>query len=94
MTSTFTIRPAHPDEAAALADLALLDSSPALTGPVLVAEDDGAVVAAVELAGGRLVADPFHATVAAQALLRARAAQLRPRRTRHRRRHVAVPLRA
>jgi hypothetical protein len=94
MASSLTIRPALPDDAAAVADLAALDASRPLTGAVLVAEADGVAVAAIELVGGRLVADPFRSTAAAQTLLRARAAQLRPRRARGARRRMPVPLRA
>ena len=94
MSPSLTLRPARPEDAAAVAELAVLDASPALTGAVLIAEDDGVAVAAIELVGGRVVADPFRATAAAQTLLRARAAQLRPRRARSGGRRWPVPLRA
>ena len=83
MTSpTLTLRPAGPEDSQALETLAALDSSPALHGPVLLAESDGRALAAVELVGGRVVADPFAATSEATELLRRRAAQLRPLRAR------------
>jgi len=79
-TSTTLIRPARPEDAETLEILAGLDSSPALFGPVLLAEIDGNAVAAVGLLDGRVVADPFEYSAAAVALLRTRAAQLRPAR--------------
>ena len=94
MTPTFTLRPARPEDAVTVTELAVLDASPRLAGPILLAETDGVAVAAIELVGGRLVADPFRPTAAAQTLLRARAAQLRPRRARGGRRRMPVPLRA
>ena len=75
-----TIRLALPADAAALRDLALLDSAPRpLAGDVLVAESAGALVAALSLDDGRAVADPFRPTADVVALLRVRAAQARPR---------------
>jgi hypothetical protein len=73
-----TIRPGFPDDAHALTRLAALDSAPrqALAGPVLVAEVDGALVAAVALRSGRVVADPFRPTAELVELLRRRATQL------------------
>ena len=59
-----------------LAELAQLDSARPLTGTALVAEVDGAAVAAVELESGRAVADPFRPTAKVLELLRMRAAQL------------------
>ena len=94
MDTSLTIRPARPEDAPVVAELAVLDASRALNGAVLLAEADGVAVAAIELVGGRLVADPFRATTAAQTLLRARAAELRPRRARGLRRRMPVPLRA
>ena len=86
MTSpTLTFRPALPEDAEALETLAALDSSPALRGPVLMAEADGDLVAAVELVGGRMVSDPFRSTADARRLLAARATQLRARHERPRR---------
>jgi hypothetical protein len=54
-----TIRMAMPEDYAALRDLAELDSSPPLSGRVLLAELDGAVIAAASLQGGAPIADPF-----------------------------------
>ena len=60
-----------------LSDLAQLDSARPLSGTALVAEVDGAPVAALELDTGRTVADPFRPTERVLDLLRMRAAQLR-----------------
>src|SRR3954453_9333617 len=64
-----TIRRAGPADAAALARLAALDEARPLAGEVLVAEVDGTLWAAVELAGGRAIADPFRPTLAVRELL-------------------------
>ena len=53
------IRTARGSDLPALADLAELDSAPALSGPVLVAELEGRIVAARATDGGGTVADPF-----------------------------------
>jgi hypothetical protein len=76
MTS-LTIRPATPADASALVDLAGLDCARPLTGDVLVAETAGRPVAALALAAGRAVADPFVPTSAALGVLRVRAGQIR-----------------
>jgi hypothetical protein len=62
------IRAARGSDGAALADLAQLDSQRPLTGDVLIAEQNGAVVAAV--AGDRVIADPFRPTADLVGLLR------------------------
>ena len=53
------LRPARADDDAELLRLAALDSARPLTGPALVAEQDGALVAALSVSTGRAVADPF-----------------------------------
>ena len=75
--SPVTIRPARDQERSQLFDLAVLDSARPLTGEVLVAEVEGAPVAAAELGTGRTIADPFRPTADLVGLLRARAGQLR-----------------
>jgi hypothetical protein len=72
------IRAARGSDGAALEDLARLDSQRPLGGDVLVAEQGGAVVAA--LAGDRVIADPFRRTSDVIALLRLRAGRTRPQR--------------
>ena len=71
-----TIRRATPDDAAALERLARLDSQRVPAGPHLVATSDGRLVAAVSLADGRWVADPFVVSEPAVDLLRERARAL------------------
>ena len=65
------IRLAAADDAVGLERLADLDSARPPTGPVLVAEQGGALCAALELDTGRVVADPFVDTTRLVALLRA-----------------------
>ena len=60
----------------ALQRLAERDSAPPLSTPALTAEVGGEVRAAICLATGRVVADPFHPTSDVVVLLRTRAAQL------------------
>jgi hypothetical protein len=82
------IRAATRSDAAALASLASLDGALPPIGDTLVAEVDGALVAALPLGGGRPFADPFRRTLDLVALLETRAQQLeRARRGRHERRH-------
>jgi hypothetical protein len=64
------LRPARPDDGDALVRLAALDSARPLTGPALVATQNGAIVAALCLSTGRAVADPFLPTAHLVALLR------------------------
>lgn len=71
-----TIRPGFPDDAAALARLAALDSQRLPLGPLLLAEIDGEPWAAIALETSRVIADPFRPTAALVDLLRDRAAQL------------------
>jgi hypothetical protein len=80
MTSTthtegVAVRVATDADADALRDLALLDSSRRLTGPVVVAEIDGTPVAARSLADGRAVADPFVRTADVLVMLETYAAR-------------------
>jgi hypothetical protein len=80
-----TIRPARPADASALAKLAALDSADVPSVPVLIAEANGEVRAAVSLYDGAAIADPFTHTIWVVQLLHARAAQLRGHRPVHRR---------
>src|SRR5215213_4814415 len=84
---TVVIRAARGSDGDALEGLARLDSQRPLAGDVLVAEQDGALVAA--LAGDRVIADPFRPTADVIALLNVRAGGSR-RRSGHRGR-VRVP---
>ncbi len=79
------IRSSSPHDDASLRVLAQLDSAPdfPLDGDLLVAEINGRIVAAREVAGGRVIADPFERTAFLVDLLSVRARQLtQPRRRR------------
>lgn len=71
-----TIRHAFPDDALPLVRLAALDSAEVPPPPLLVAEVNGELRAALSLRDGAVIADPFHRTRALVELLSARAAQL------------------
>src|SRR5436309_1723017 len=75
-TPAVTIRRAREQDAVALRRLAELDSAAPLTAPVLVAEADGAILAAISLADGATIADPFTLTAGIRDLLETRAGQL------------------
>jgi hypothetical protein len=77
--NAFTMRTAQAADANDLRRLAELDSSRVPSGPLLVGEVDGELVAAVPIAGGPGIADPMRATSAVVSLLGLRAAQLRGR---------------
>jgi hypothetical protein len=79
MFMALKIRHADPIDEAAIARLAQLDSAATPEGELLLAERGDEVVAALPLAGGRPVADPFTRTVEAVELLTLRARQLRHR---------------
>jgi hypothetical protein len=79
LEAPITIRPARPADAPGLAKLAELDSAAVPSLPILVAEATGQVRAAVSLADGAVIADPFDHTAGLVQLLHARAAQLRGR---------------
>ena len=77
-----TIRRAHPEEPGVLR-VAALDSARVPRSPLLVAEVDGEIRAALSLDDGSSVSDPFHASLDLVDLLRARAeaAERTPRRS-------------
>lgn len=68
------LRTARADDQAALFRLAALDSARPLAGPAFVAEENGAIVAALCLSSGRAVADPFVPSLHLVELLRRHAA--------------------
>lgn len=74
------LRLCRADDDAALERLAQLDGRTVPGGRLLLALVGGRVVAALPLAGGALLADPFTRTSELRPLLELRAAQLRPRR--------------
>ena len=69
------LRTAHPDDDADLGRLVELDCALPLAGPVLVAEEGGAIVAALCVSTGRAVADPFVPSLHHVELLRRYAAR-------------------
>lgn len=71
------IRAARGSDGPALARLAILDSSEVPAGDLMVAEADGALVAALATPSGDRIADPFHRTADAVALLELHAARRR-----------------
>jgi hypothetical protein len=80
------IRRATQADRTAVERLAALDTARPVGGETLVAEVDGEVRAALPMALGRVIADPFQPTAHLAALLELRARQLdgesRPRRAR------------
>lgn len=87
-TAPITIRRATPADADVLTRLAGLDSARPLTGHVLLAEVEGRAVAAIAVADGRVIADPFERTTVAVAMLRIRAHHLAAERHGGRRRRT------
>ncbi len=74
LRSQITIRPGYADDHRALLRLAALDSAVIPAEPLLVAEMDGELSAALSLHDDTSIADPFRPTAAVVALLRAHAA--------------------
>jgi len=71
-----TVRLAHSRDAGQLVDLAALDCATVPAGDVMVAEAGGRIVAALPVAGGPAIADPFRRTAGLVTLLELRATQL------------------
>jgi hypothetical protein len=69
------LRRARADDHHDLVRLAELDDARPLTGPALIAEENGAIVAALCLSTGRAVADPFVPSLHLVELLRQHAAR-------------------
>lgn len=82
-TAQITIRPAYADDYDALARLAALDSAAGVPPrPLLIAEVDGTLRAALSLRDGTAISDPFFASARLLTLLRAHVAADRPRQPR------------
>ena len=82
---SITIRPGYADDGRALVRLAALDSASGVPpAPLLLAEVDGELSAALSLNDGSVIANPFRPTADVVALLRA-AAKPAPRRRPRRR---------
>ena len=75
-TDTIVIRRARSADARTLARLAALDSRPVPGADSLIAEVDGVAVAALDLAAGAVVADPFSPAADVVELLRLRASRV------------------
>jgi hypothetical protein len=71
-----TVRHASPDDSLELLRLAALDSAEPLVQPVLVAEIDGQLRAALSLRDGAVIADPFYRAQPLVELLLARVEHL------------------
>lgn len=78
MNPPVTIRAAGCEDAPVLRRLAALDSAPVPVLPALLLEEGTEPRAAVSLADGAVVADPFHRTLELVALLELRAEHVRP----------------
>jgi hypothetical protein len=91
LSDQVVLRVARPGDEAILQRLAALDSRPMPAAPVLVAEVDGEALAALSLADGAAVADPFSPTAPLVELLRAGAAARRGRSPRRFGLHRLVP---
>ena len=92
-TDTIVIRRAGAADARTLTRLAALDSAPVPGLDSLIAERDGVAVAALDLADGRVVADPFERSIDLVEMLELRATRLRGARdhgARLRRPHVSL----
>jgi|SoiMethySBSTD1v2_1073268.scaffolds.fasta_scaffold583199_2 hypothetical protein len=75
--STILIRYARPADGAALDRLEGLSGRSLGVDPILVAESDEELVAAVSTSGGEIVSDPFRVTLDVTELLLLRTKQLR-----------------
>ena len=76
MIDGVNVRMMRPEDRAGLTRLAALDSGPIPFGAWLVAEVEGELWAALPLAGGRALADPFRPTGDLVELLQMRVAQM------------------
>ena len=79
MSDSITIRYSSPADGEAIARLAALDSRSAPTGRMLLGFGGDELRAALPLAGGAAIADPFHRTADLVTLLRLRAGNSRAR---------------
>ena len=94
-TPSISIRTAHRDDFSALWRVASLDDALVPAEPLLVAERDGEIVAALSMRSGDAIADPFQRTADTVDLLRLRARQFdgseRPRRSLRSRLRAPLP---
>ena len=93
LLSSITIRPGYADDERALMRLAALDSAcGAPPAPLLLAEVDGELSAALSLHDGSVIADPFRPTADIVELLRAHVAAVTPAPRRRPRRRPQLTL--
>jgi hypothetical protein len=81
--SQITLRPSTAADQTEIARLATIDSAEVPAGPLLLAEVDGELRAALTVADGRVIADPFQPTSALVELLRTRRRTSGPTPDRH-----------
>ena len=74
---TITIRPLQDGDEPAVELLAQLDERPVPRGPLLLAEVEGSIEAAIGVESRETVSNPFSGSAGAVSLLHVRAAQLR-----------------
>jgi hypothetical protein len=79
LVANVEIRMAHPDDERALTRLAQLDSARVPPAPLLIGVQGGELRAAISLATGAAIADPFAPTARLVELLRAHAAPTQQR---------------
>jgi hypothetical protein len=72
--ATIEIRPAHPGDEGVLTRLGQLDSARVPPAPLLLALEDGELRAAISVATGAAIADPFVPTARLVEMLRTQAA--------------------
>jgi hypothetical protein len=82
--ATIMIRPAYADDHSALVRLAAVDSAHVPSEPLLLAEVDDQLRAALSLVDGSVIADPFFPSRDVVELLRTHAAAVGPDRARRR----------
>lgn len=97
--TSVSLRPAHDGDREQLIRVAQRDSAPVPPEPLLVADLDGEVRAAISLADGSVIADPFHPTAALVEMLREHAEALTappavPAPSRQRRRRLRLAFRS
>jgi hypothetical protein len=90
---TIAIRTANAADEGALRRLATLDSADTLSLPALLAEVDGEPRAALSIADGKSVADPFAPTADLVTLLRMRASLLIGHAAGRTSRRLSIPIR-
>jgi hypothetical protein len=89
--TSITIRAAGPEDGEALRRLAQRDSRAIPDGELLIALVDGDARAAISLASGETIADPFHRTQELVGMLTLRGSRLRGE-TRQRRQATSSPI--